>query len=193
MNRKYYVTGGVGSGDTLGGLRRRLRAAQQRLLRILLELRPRVLPVQAEPRLPRRAVRRSLRGDDVQRAAWARSISMDDNFYLHEPAGRAAERARWHTCPCCVGNIPRTLLMMPDVDVRRKQRGRAVRESVRRQPHSTWARWRARRSRWSRRRTTRGTARSRSRVNPQRRARRSPCGCACRIARPARCTRRRRR
>lgn len=23
------------------------------------------------------------------------------------------ERARWHTCPCCVGNIPRTLLMMP--------------------------------------------------------------------------------
>ena len=22
-------------------------------------------------------------------------------------------RAPWHTCPCCVGNIPRTLLMMP--------------------------------------------------------------------------------
>ncbi|MEH3105598.1 MAG: glycoside hydrolase family 127 protein [Sphingomonas phyllosphaerae] len=23
------------------------------------------------------------------------------------------ERAKWHVCPCCVGNIPRTLLMLP--------------------------------------------------------------------------------
>ena len=32
---------------------------------------------------------------------------------LHEPARCAAQRAPWHTCPCCVGNIPRTLLMIP--------------------------------------------------------------------------------
>ena len=24
-----------------------------------------------------------------------------------------SQRYQWHTCPCCVGNIPRTLLMLP--------------------------------------------------------------------------------
>jgi DUF1680 family protein len=35
-----------------------------------------------------------------------------DTFYYDNPlvGGR---RAPWHNCPCCVGNIPRTLLMIP--------------------------------------------------------------------------------
>ncbi len=53
---------------------------QRRLLRVLLQLRRDLLPVEDESRLPRRAVRRPLRRDDVQRAArvartWTARIS----------------------------------------------------------------------------------------------------------------------
>jgi DUF1680 family protein len=34
-------------------------------------------------------------------------------FYYTNPLDANVARAPWHTCPCCVGNIPRTLLMMP--------------------------------------------------------------------------------
>jgi DUF1680 family protein len=35
------------------------------------------------------------------------------HFYYTNPLDESALRAEWHDCPCCVGNIPRTLLMMP--------------------------------------------------------------------------------
>jgi DUF1680 family protein len=35
------------------------------------------------------------------------------NFYYTNPLDANVSRGPWHTCPCCVGNIPRTLLMMP--------------------------------------------------------------------------------
>ena len=56
VNRKYYVTGGVGSGETAEGFGGDYSLAQQRLLRILFELRTSVLPIQAQSRLPRREV-----------------------------------------------------------------------------------------------------------------------------------------
>jgi len=35
------------------------------------------------------------------------------NFYYDNPLTGGAARYPWHACPCCVGNIPRTLLMIP--------------------------------------------------------------------------------
>jgi hypothetical protein len=35
------------------------------------------------------------------------------NFYYQNPLAADSLRYPWHVCPCCVGNIPRTLLMMP--------------------------------------------------------------------------------
>jgi DUF1680 family protein len=35
------------------------------------------------------------------------------NFYYTNPLDANAPRTSWHACPCCVGNIPRTLLMLP--------------------------------------------------------------------------------
>ncbi|HEV2353100.1 MAG TPA: beta-L-arabinofuranosidase domain-containing protein, partial [Puia sp.] len=35
------------------------------------------------------------------------------DFYYTNPLATAQPRYAWHSCPCCVGNIPRTLLMMP--------------------------------------------------------------------------------
>jgi DUF1680 family protein len=35
------------------------------------------------------------------------------NFYYDNPLVEDKARYAWHVCPCCVGNIPRTLLMIP--------------------------------------------------------------------------------
>ena len=35
------------------------------------------------------------------------------NFYYQNPLTSTREREPWSGCPCCVGNIPRTLLMIP--------------------------------------------------------------------------------
>jgi hypothetical protein len=35
------------------------------------------------------------------------------NFYYDNPLAEDKTRYPWHVCPCCVGNIPRTLLMIP--------------------------------------------------------------------------------
>jgi DUF1680 family protein len=35
------------------------------------------------------------------------------NFYYQNPLDSSGPRYPWHSCPCCVGNIPRTLLMLP--------------------------------------------------------------------------------
>ncbi len=35
------------------------------------------------------------------------------NFYYDNPLVEDKPRYPWHVCPCCVGNIPRTLLMIP--------------------------------------------------------------------------------
>jgi hypothetical protein len=35
------------------------------------------------------------------------------NFYYDNPLSSNSSRYPWRTCPCCVGNIPRTLPMMP--------------------------------------------------------------------------------
>ena len=35
------------------------------------------------------------------------------NFYYDNPLVEEKPRYDWHVCPCCVGNIPRTLLMVP--------------------------------------------------------------------------------
>ena len=43
------------------------------------------------------------------------SISADgENFYYQNPLDQSNRRYPWHGCPCCVGNIPRTLLALKD-------------------------------------------------------------------------------
>ena len=42
------------------------------------------------------------------------SLDLDARyFYYDNPLDEHSPRYQWHQCPCCVGNIPRTLLMVP--------------------------------------------------------------------------------
>ena len=68
VHRKYYLTGGVGSGESSEGFGPNYSLAAERLLRDVLELRRGVLPVEDAPRLARLEVREPVRADDVQRA-----------------------------------------------------------------------------------------------------------------------------
>jgi hypothetical protein len=36
-----------------------------------------------------------------------------ENFTYTNPLDTSESRYKWHDCPCCVGNIPRTLFMLP--------------------------------------------------------------------------------
>lgn len=40
-------------------------------------------------------------------------VALNGGSYCYTNPLVNSERTLWHTCPCCVGNIPRTLLMMP--------------------------------------------------------------------------------
>ena len=40
-------------------------------------------------------------------------VSLEGNSFCYTNPLLNTERTVWHVCPCCVGNIPRTLLMMP--------------------------------------------------------------------------------
>lgn len=43
------------------------------------------------------------------------SLDLDcRHFYYDNPLEARVARYRWHVCPCCVGNFPRTLLMLPE-------------------------------------------------------------------------------
>jgi DUF1680 family protein len=45
------------------------------------------------------------------------------HFYYDNPLDARVARYAWHVCPCCVGNIPRTLLMLPTWTYARSEEG----------------------------------------------------------------------
>jgi hypothetical protein len=113
VNRKYYVTGGVGSGETPEGFG-------------------------ADYSLPNNAYCESCSGcgelffqhalnleyadagyaglfEETLYNAILGSLDLNaENFTYTNPLVGSAARYSWHACPCCVGNIPRTLLMLPE-------------------------------------------------------------------------------
>jgi len=115
INRKYYVTGGIGSGETSEGFG-------------------------ADYSLPNRSYCESCSGCGELFFQYEMNLAYHDakyadlyeqtlynallgdldlegkNFYYANPLespAQGGERYPWHDCPCCVGNIPRTLLQLP--------------------------------------------------------------------------------
>jgi len=112
VNRKYYVTGGVGSGETSEGfgpdysLRHNAYCEscsscgeiffQHRLNMIYHD-----------------AGYADLYEETLYNALLGSMDLEGKNFYYQNPLDSRRNRYDWHGCPCCVGNIPRTLLMLP--------------------------------------------------------------------------------
>jgi DUF1680 family protein len=112
VNKKYYVTGGVGSGETSEGFgpNYSLRNAAycescSSCGEIFFQWKMNLAYHDAKyaDLYEQTMYNALLGGTDLE----------GKHFYYTNPLDEAEPRTVWHVCPCCVGNIPRTLLMMP--------------------------------------------------------------------------------
>lgn len=112
VNKKYYVTGGVGSGETSEGFgpnySLRNNAYNESCSSCGL------IFFQYKMNIAYHDAKYADLYEETMYNALLGSLDLEGkNFYYTNPLTVRAPRHEWHTCPCCVGNIPRTLLMVP--------------------------------------------------------------------------------
>jgi len=112
VNRKYYITGGIGSGETSEGFGPDYSLRNSAYCEscsscglIFFEYKMNLAYHDAKyADLYEETIYNALLG----------SLNLDGtDFYYTNALATSQPRYSWHACPCCVGNIPRTLLMMP--------------------------------------------------------------------------------
>ena len=112
VNKKYYVTGGVGSGETSEGFGPNYSLRHNAYCEscsscglIFFQYKMNIAYNDAKyVDLYEETIYNALLG----------SLDLDGkNFYYTNGLSTSQSRYSWHVCPCCVGNIPRTLLMIP--------------------------------------------------------------------------------
>ncbi len=112
INRKYYVTGGIGSGETSEGfgpdysLRHNAYCESCSSCGLIF----------FEHKLNMAYHDATFAGlyEETLYNALLGSLDLEGkNFYYQNPLVARGARYDWHGCPCCVGNIPRVLLMLP--------------------------------------------------------------------------------
>ncbi len=112
VNRKYYLTGGIGSGETSEGfgpdyaLRHNAYCESCSSCGLIF--------FQHKLNLAYHDAKFADLYEETLYNALLGSIDLEGkNFYYQNPLDSNRPRYDWHGCPCCVGNIPRTLLMLP--------------------------------------------------------------------------------
>jgi uncharacterized protein len=112
VDKKYYVTGGVGSGETAEGfgpnysLRNRAYCESCSSCGEIF--------FQWKLNLAYHDAKYADLYEETMYNALLGSVDLEGkNFCYTNALEENAPRTPWHNCPCCVGNIPRTLLMLP--------------------------------------------------------------------------------
>lgn len=112
INRKYYVTGGIGSGETSEGfgpdysLRHEAYAESCSSCGMIF--------FEHKLNMAYYDARYADLYEETLYNALLGSLDLNgENFYYQNPLTARGGRYPWHVCPCCVGNIPRVLLMLP--------------------------------------------------------------------------------
>jgi DUF1680 family protein len=112
VNKKYYVTGGIGSGETPEGfgpnysLRNNAYCESCSTCGLIF--------FQYKMNLAYHDAKYADLYEESLYNALLGSIDLKgENFYYDNPLNGGGYRYAWHNCLCCVGNIPRTLLMIP--------------------------------------------------------------------------------
>ena len=112
VNRKYYITGGIGSGETSEGfgpdysLRNNAYCESCSSCGLVF--------FEYKINLAYHDAKYADLYEETLYNALLGSLSLDGKDFLYtNPLSSSEPRYAWHVCPCCVGNIPRTLLMMP--------------------------------------------------------------------------------
>jgi DUF1680 family protein len=112
VNRKYYVTGGVGSGETSEGFGPNYSLRNDGYCESCSSCGE--IFFQHKLNLTYHDAKFADLYEETLYNALLGSIDLEGkNFYYQNPLDERGPRYDWHVCPCCVGNIPRTLLMLP--------------------------------------------------------------------------------
>jgi DUF1680 family protein len=112
VNRKYYVTGGIGSGETSEGFGPDYSLRHNAYCESCSSCG--VIFFQHKLNMTYHDAKYADLYEETLYNALLGSMDLEGkNFYYQNPLDSRGNRYDWHGCPCCVGNIPRTLLMLP--------------------------------------------------------------------------------
>ena len=112
VNKKYYITGGIGSGETSEGFGPNYSLRNNAYCESCSSC-GEIFFQHKLNRLCHDAKYADLYEDTLYNALLGSVDLEGKNFYYQNPLIENRFRSDWHNCPCCVGNIPRTLLSLP--------------------------------------------------------------------------------
>jgi uncharacterized protein len=112
VNRKYYVTGGVGSGETSEGFGKDFSLPNRAYCESCAGCGE--LFFQYKMQLAFQQSRYADLFEETLYNAVLGGLDLEaQSFTYTNPLDSSEKRYKWHGCPCCVGNLPRTLLSLP--------------------------------------------------------------------------------
>jgi hypothetical protein len=112
INKKYYVTGGIGSGETSEGFGNNYSLGNSAYCESCSSCG--LIFFQYKMNLAYHDAKYADLYEETMYNALLGSLDLEGkNFFYDNPLSSSVVRYDWHVCPCCVGNIPRTLLMIP--------------------------------------------------------------------------------
>jgi DUF1680 family protein len=112
INKKYSLTGGIGSGETSEGFGPDYSLRNEAYCEACSSCGE--IFFQWKMNLAYHDAKYADLYEETMYNALLGSTDLDGkNFYYDNPLIEDKSRYPWHVCPCCVGNIPRTLLMIP--------------------------------------------------------------------------------
>lgn len=111
VNRKFYVTGGIGSGETSEGFGPNYSLRNDAYCETCSSCG--VVFFQYKLNLAYHDAKYADLYEQTMYNALLGSVALDGKSYCYTNPLENTERAKWHVCPCCVANVSRTLLMIP--------------------------------------------------------------------------------
>jgi len=112
VNRKYYITGGIGSGETSEGFGPNYSLRNNAYCESCSSCG--MIFFQHKMNLGWHDAKFADIYEETIYNALLGALDLEGkNFTYTNELNSSQSRYDWHVCPCCVGNIPRTLLMMP--------------------------------------------------------------------------------
>jgi DUF1680 family protein len=112
VNKKYYITGGVGSGETSEGFGPNYSLRNASYCENCSSCGE--VFFQWKMNLAYHEARYADLYEETMYNALLGGVDLEGkHFYYPNPLDANGPRTSWHSCPCCVGNMPRTLLMLP--------------------------------------------------------------------------------
>jgi DUF1680 family protein len=111
VNKKYYLTGGIGSGETSEGFGPNYSLGNEAYCETCSSCG--LVFFQYKLNMAYHDAKYADLYEQTMYNALLGGVALDGKSYCYTNPLVNTERAEWHVCPCCVGNLSRTLLMIP--------------------------------------------------------------------------------